>query len=58
MANRLRFLLNRYGAAIECGRTVISLGWNVWGWDAGDRYFIVHLWTPKIFCRLRGRADV
>lgn len=43
--------VNRWGLVIVTARnTVISLGWNVWGYDRADgSYFIAHLFPPRLF---------
>jgi hypothetical protein len=47
----MRVHLGRYGCCIVTAReTVISLGWNIWGFDvAGGRYVVIHLWRPRLF---------
>jgi hypothetical protein len=47
----MRFYINRHGAAIvTAAETVISLGWNVWGYDkAGGRYVVAHVFPPRLF---------
>ena len=39
----------RGGSCLIIGRAVISLGWNIWGFDLGPkRYCIIHLWRPAL----------
>lgn len=50
----MNVLCNRHGVAIVLGQHVISLGWNVWGWDGGpDRYAMLHVYPFRMFVKLR-----
>lgn len=48
----MQVLANRSGVAVVIGSSIISLGWNVWGWDGGKRYIMWHLWRPRLFIKL------
>jgi hypothetical protein len=47
----MRVHLSLSGCVIVTAReTIISLGWNIWGFDAANgRYVIVHIWKPRLF---------